>query len=382
MLLGFGGKNIFSFKEGFDVSFELDNNCPDDISQGKNISNILAVIGANASGKTNVLNTLSFINFFAVASFTLKPENNIPLRTFFNSKDNTELYVNFQLDKSKYNYEIEINSEKVVKEKLSVDNNIVFSRIEDSLSIESNDFSDMKGIKLRKNVSAINMAYQYEKKSITKIYNFFKNSITNLDFFGFINDYTDYRNISKLYYKNEEDFQFVKNIIKKIDTGIIDIEIIEDKDKATGETIYYPLFEFQNNEEIKFLTYFEQSNGTKALYKQLGAYKTILNIGGILILDEFDNNLHPDLLPILLELFESKKYNKNNAQFIFTTHHTHIVDNLKKYRVVIVNKEDSESFLYRVDEIEGKFIRNDRSIYKIYQKGKLGGKPNLKEFYG
>jgi hypothetical protein len=53
------------------------------------------------------------------------------------------------------------------------------------------------------------------------------------------------------------------------------------------------------------------------------------------------------------------------------------MDKLSKYKVVLVNKEDNESFLYRLDELPGNIVRNDRSIESIYKTGKLGGTPNL-----
>lgn len=53
------------------------------------------------------------------------------------------------------------------------------------------------------------------------------------------------------------------------------------------------------------------------------------------------------------------------------------MDYLGKYRIVLVNKENNESFLYRLDEISGDLLRNDRSISKVYENGKIGGKPRL-----
>jgi hypothetical protein len=109
----------------------------------------------------------------------------------------------------------------------------------------------------------------------------------------------------------------------------------------------------------------------------LNLYKQVLDTGGILILDEFDTNLHPDILQPLVDLFTDDNMNPNHAQFIFTTHHTKIMDYLGKYRVVFVNKEDNESFLYRLDELPGDLLRNDRSIEGVYNTGKIGGRPKL-----
>ena len=44
----------------------------------------------------------------------------------------------------------------------------------------------------------------------------------------------------------------------------------------------------------------EESRGTQALFCKLNNYFEVLNTGGVLVLDEFDINLHPDILPHLL----------------------------------------------------------------------------------
>ncbi len=147
MLLGFGGKNILSFKEGFDIRFELDKNCPSDISKNKEYANMLAVVGANASGKTNVLNALTFILFFIKSSFQFTPKENIPLRQYRGLEENTELYIDFLIDDEKYTYEIELNKEEVIKEKIYINSKLAFSREKDTLKIEDKNFDDLLEVK-------------------------------------------------------------------------------------------------------------------------------------------------------------------------------------------------------------------------------------------
>jgi len=94
-------------------------------------------------------------------------------------------------------------------------------------------------------------------------------------------------------------------------------------------------------------------------------------------MDEFDQNCHPMLLPPLLDLFINKESNPHGAQFLFTAHNSDVIDSLGKYRTILVSKEDGESYSYRLDEIPGDLIRNDRSISALYREGKLGGIPKL-----
>lgn len=106
-------------------------------------------------------------------------------------------------------------------------------------------------------------------------------------------------------------------------------------------------------------------------------YFYTLDLGGILAIDEFDCNLHPDLLPKLVELFSSEESNPNHAQFIFSTHDTSIMDELGKYRVYLVNKKNNASYIYRLDELPSEILRNDRKITPLYRRRKIGGVPNF-----
>lgn len=80
---------------------------------------------------------------------------------------------------------------------------------------------------------------------------------------------------------------------------------------------------------IKKLTIDQESSGTKALYIDLFFYYTNLKSGGVLILDEFDINLHPDILPHLIKLFTDNVTNPLSAQMLFTSHNAEILDILE-----------------------------------------------------
>ena len=379
MLLEFGGKNYYSFKEGFEISLRLGATCPSEISQNKEFTNILCVKGANASGKTNALKSLSFLKEFCSNSFNYKPEDEIECEPFFQSKEPIELFLVFSIDGIEYRYELELTKGNVVSERLfkkEKRQTKLILRENDSFSYIHPSFKDFKQIKLRKNASFISTGNQYELKSIVPIYNFFQAIIRNVYSIG-LGKWTSGVNITSKYYNiNSRAFSFVKSIIKKCDFGIHDIHI-EEKINEKGEKIFLPIFHHKIGGKTHFLGYANQSSGTQSLYLQLGGYELVLNRGGILVLDEFDINLHPDILPVLLELFEDQKINQKDAQLIFSTHNVDIMDKLGKYRIILTTKDNNESFLYRLDEIGGDLIRNDRTITPIYKAGKIGGVPKI-----
>lgn len=382
MILEFGAKNFFSFKEGFMVNLRLNKSCPEFISNNKDYINLLSLQGANASGKTNVLKLLSFVNYFVLHSFSgSKPDEIIPFNSYFNNNEETEIFIVFLDKEIEYTYELKLTNERIISEVFYKKNKRVqqiIKRSGNKLEISTGIFKELKAMKLRDNVSLVSTALQYEMESINGIANLFRNILApNVSEEGLHTDNWNYKAMSEYYFDNKELFSFVKKILKKADNGISDIKIVEKENDATGDIEYFPIFIYNINSKKHVLKYYEQSSGVKSLFIQLGFYKLALIDGCTLILDEFDINLHPDLLPMLIDLFEDTKINKNNGQLIFTSHNDAIMNKLSKYRIILVNKDDNESYLYRLDEIPGDILRNDRSISSVYNTGKIGGKPKL-----
>ncbi len=379
MLLKYGASNFFCFKEGVEISFKLNDNCPISISNGKSYTNVICVKGANGSGKTNALKILSTFADFCSNSFAKKPDERIKIEPFFYNSEPTEFYIEFLINNVEYRYEIELTGESVISEKIfrkkrkSV---LIVERINNELVDPIREFDELKIVKLRSNASLISTANQYEISCMKPIYLFFTTIISNIDFFGLNNFEPELSSISKFYYDNPDFFEFAKEIICKCDLGVDNI-VIDKKEAVDGEETYMPFFLHKYQGEEKVLTYFTQSNGTQTLYFNLFRYKMVLLMGGILVLDEFDINLHPHILPVLMNLFTNPVINKNDSQLIFTTHNAEIMNVMGKYRTFLINKEDNESYGYRLDEIPGDIIRNDRLISPIYNDGKIGGVPKL-----
>ena len=66
----------------------------------------------------------------------------------------------------------------------------------------------------------------------------------------------------------------------------------------------------------------------------------VLDNGLVLIIDELENSIHPLLLAELIRLFKDRRYNRNNAQLIFATHNTEVMDHelMRVSEIGIINK--------------------------------------------
>lgn len=393
MIRRFGFKNFSSFKQGAEISFEYDGNTPINISHGKHIGTVIGIKGANGSGKTNILKALSFLFCFVTKRMTTKHFNTlenseevrIPIESFFFSKENIEFYIELEIESMIYYYGLEITKEGIKKEILIRNKNEDGSK--DVLFIERNEnkivsciseYQELKRIKLKEDQSIISLIadFSFNKKmtDLINIKNFFDLFIFNVGYDGLKKDFEENtKYIRASFYKNNLDaLNFVKKIIKNSDDGINDI-IIETVKDASGNDVDFPLFIHKYDDEEFSLIYSDESMGTKTLFNVLFNYWAILKSGGLLIVDEFDLHLHALILPEIITLFTDLSINTKGAQLIVTTHNTEIIDNLGRYHTLLVNKENNESYCYRLDEIP--LLRNDRAISPFYNKGKIGGVP-------
>lgn len=123
------------------------------------------------------------------------------------------------------------------------------------------------------------------------------------------------------------------------------------------------------------LNFFQESNGTQSAYNILGLILPVLHNGGIAVIDELDNDLHPHLFPEILNLFRSSHTNPHNAQLIFTCHTPEVFNILNKHQIYLVEKTDQISESWRLDEMEG--VRNDDNLYAKYMAGAFSAVPNV-----
>jgi AAA15 family ATPase/GTPase len=124
---------------------------------------------------------------------------------------------------------------------------------------------------------------------------------------------------------------------------------------------------------------FEESEGTKKIFALSGPIIDTLLNGKVLFVDELDSRLHPKIIQYIIELFNSKEHNPNNAQLIFVSHNTNILNrrNFRRDQVWFVEKDEyGSSKLFSLIEYK---VRNTASFDKDYLEGKYGAVPVLED---
>jgi hypothetical protein len=118
----------------------------------------------------------------------------------------------------------------------------------------------------------------------------------------------------------------------------------------------------------------DESDGTQKLFEFSGGWLRALEWGATLLVDELDRSLHPHMMRFLVGLFHSRK-NEKNAQLLFTTHDTTLLDTelLRRDQIWFVEKDkQGSSSLYSLLEYSP---RKDEALERGYLKGRYGAIP-------
>jgi hypothetical protein len=120
----------------------------------------------------------------------------------------------------------------------------------------------------------------------------------------------------------------------------------------------------------------EESVGTQTWFALIGPTLSALRSGRVLLVDEIDASLHPRLSARLLELFQDPVTNPNNAQLIFTTHDTSLLNHLNRDEVWFTEKnENGSTTVTALAEYGGDKVRRSLNLERAYLQGRFGAVP-------
>lgn len=397
-IYSFGFENFFSFEEETDVSFVMDKrtNVNDKSFEsslsGERVSKVLAIIGANGSGKTNLIKPLAYMLWFITDSFFSNPEStrNRVRSHVFSGSSLIQFKLEFDADGVRYRYSLIRTEGRVYGETLDKKTSRLWSKV----FLRKWDADQEKYIVTRKGfgsaqmslddvgqeVSLISLAAQFKSKVAVGICNALRLNATNISMYGRNTYYgsPDVYDASTYYGENEDARLKMARFFREQDFGVIDVTI--DKFDRTEEdgTVSQHLLPWavhkRGDQEIKLPMVWE-SNGTQAAFFLLSKIFPLLTTGGVMIYDELEGDLHPLMIEPVLNLFFNKRTNPFNAQLIFTTHSIEIVNQLQKSQVILVEKNDSSSEAWKLSDMEG--VRSDDNFYAKYMSGAYGAIPRV-----
>lgn len=419
MLLQFSVSNFKSFNNEQTLSFVTHkgmakNSLPQNYFSTNlnfNVLKSLVLFGANASGKSNLIKSLAWFKGFVIESFQLASSTQqIQYEEFAlnyaNTRQPARFKLNFVIDEKEYIYEFNITRNAVIFEELRKVTNKrtrgedkIFSRGEANNKPVVTNVSNPQHIQaskiLKDNVLFLSVlgaiGDSLAERIITKISNIeFINGIGFNDTLNYsIDNFTKYQNqvlemmrqadfgINNMHVTSEEieKAQFlnsqnhlpleIKEILKKAD-GKLKSNVLATTHRGLDE----------NNQEIDInFNLASESTGTQQMFAVSAPIINSLAEGKTLVIDELDAHLHPYLCRFVILKFHLE--NPNNAQLLFTSHSSSLMDNdlLRRDQIWFAEKNNlGESRLYSLASLGEK---EGLDYQKRYLDGRYGGLPYI-----
>lgn len=425
MLIQFSVKNFKTFKDKVNLSLVASNYDKDTREEDNIITNDIinlrllksaVIYGANASGKSKLIEAIAFMRSFVVNSSKDSSQGEpIDVSPFklSNETENepSEFEIIFSLNNIIHRYGFEATSESVISEwlyyKPKTKEVELFYRENDSYEIHPTAFKKGKRITdeelVRKNALLLSVAAQFNDKTSNNIIDWFKSlkAISGLNERGY-QGYTNGKT-KDLRIKGE-----ILELLKAADFGITDLqleafdinklklpkdlpkeikeEIIKELKENDGE--YSDVFtshkkyngDNKHSGNVTFSLDEDESSGTRKFYALTGPILDVLENGHTLIVDELDSKLHPNLVCKLVSLFNSKEVNKKNAQLIFNTHDTNLLSSglFRRDQIWFTEKNKyGEAKLFSLADFKSDEVRKSEPFEENYIRGKYGAVPYL-----
>jgi uncharacterized protein len=169
----------------------------------------------------------------------------------------------------------------------------------------------------------------------------------------------------------ENEKKKVIETIQQFDTGIDDISLEKLEDR-------WHMYAYHNIEKEKIRWPFEEeSMGTQRLFDLAFRIHMGLSLGTLTIIDELGSSVHPNITRVIVKMFQNPKTNPRHAQLIFTSHDNTLQRGnlLRRDQIWFTQKRDDRSTeLYPLSDFK---VRNDLAIDKAYLAGSFGAIPFL-----
>lgn len=405
MLIRFSFKNFKSFKNENCLDMEATSLKEHDYNVAKTdsteILKVSAIYGANASGKTNVLQAFSYMKKRILVSDDSKvnsPMDEENIYSFMINDNPISLEVEILAKNNKiYKYGFDILKDKIISEWLYEkrinkfyeifernDNNVQIMKVKNKLFDLAN--IDDKSLFL-KSFRAIDKS----NEDFNSVYEWFMNSnyldLGDPKFEDALNKRISLRIVEDGKYRSEL-LAFIKTFDATIDSINISPKSLEEIKNTNGVVKVELVHNCKDGK--KALPISLESNGTMKMFHLFDFFMDALKNGMVLFVDELDAKLHPLLTRYIINLFHNSEKNIGNGQLIYSTHDTVNLnkETFRRDEIWFAEKDKNgiseiyslSDYIMEDENGNAKKVRNDATYNKDYLTGRYGAIPVLEEF--
>ena len=423
-VLRFRFENHGSFRDEAELSFvhpRLKTNRPMDGDWGSYSFSVAAIYGANASGKTSVLDALSYLRtLIAKSSTAWSDRKRIPRLPFALDSESGERASTFALDividGTRYEYGVSVLATAVVGEWLfdypSSRRRVLFERGADRDSItfgRAVPGGAALGRSVGKRELLLSRGALLDNEVLGPVWQRIVDGIS-VTKFGDNNRQSRLNSVMADVIDEELSLEDLRLLLKVADVGIGGARVEEGEGDPEVERLLRMLLaenkkapepegeddslrervriasrkiHFEHigeGDQLYQLSMARQSAGTLTWLSLAGPAVKALRAGSLYAVDELDASLHPQLARVLIAMFRDERINRHHAQLLFTTHDTFFLSpasglDLQPGEVWFVEKNRvGRSELFSLDEFT---VRSDDNFARRYLQGRYGATPTV-----
>lgn len=346
-----------------------------------------AIYGANAAGKSNIIKAMSMMQEMVITPTNVGEK--LPVVPFMfdpaTPQQPTEFELIFITNNVRYQYGFSATAERIWAEWLfAFPNGHSQHWFEREYDLETEAYTwhlgaNLKGEKkvwrdsTRENALLLSTAAQLNSESLSPIYTYIQKLWKVLD---------EVKSglLSTVFLSQEETKPLITSLLKNADIGISDLS--NDNDISAESNKKYSSDDINVLRKINGIEYSsklkDESDGTKELFNLSIYIKIALQNGNLIFIDEINSKLHPTLVRYLIGLFNSVEHNPKNAQLIFTTHETSVLDQeiLRRDQVWFCEKNENQATrLYSL--LDFKPRKGHENLEAAYLSGRYGAIPMI-----
>jgi len=339
------------------------------------LNKTLTFTGLNASGKTQILNVLSFVlNLIQAKSINSK----VTLDFLGTTSNLLNLGVNQEAKFTVYFYDDQgsetLNKLEAIISRKNDDSDNIYRYFIESEKLSTKgikgirtkndlfDFSHKKGIKVTRREEDVYIALSNDVSILNVFYN--RHEYKKI-FYRDLVGYTNFNVLSAFVNIPEELVQFLDPSVEYLKFNIIEKE---------GETASVEIsLKFKYDDGVITLDAPTDLNRilSSGTVKGLGLFMQAiytLRHGGLLLVDELENHFNREISSTLVSLFTDRKINSTGAILIYTTHYAELLDVLDRNDAIYIVNKTKKIALEKLSKI---LKRNDVRRSEYFVKGAL-----------
>lgn len=357
------------------------------------------IYGANASGKSNLLQAFQELSLLVSNSSDLKEYDAIAHEPFLLSEDTksrpTFFEIEFILFGLRYKYTVSFTRKLIEQESLifypSSQPATIFKRVKNDTWDTIKFGSLYKGGKKRFPLFVNNLYLSKAgnsadaPKMIRDVYNYFRNKLSYIATNEHLFEWEDF-------FINSELKEKISKLLFSVDTGISkvsiiaktlnDIELPDDIPEDISTAVLGYDIAFSHSTDSGNAVSFDiekESEGTQKLFRLAPWFLFALDNGGVIVIDELDSSMHPFMAELIIKLFNDPRVNKGNAQLIFSTHNINLMspELLRRDQIWFTEKNDGATTCYSLDDFDKKKVKPQSPFNLWYAEGRFGAVPAI-----